>query len=185
MNFERLLSYAFANNELIVSTVAKTPEGYPLINRIRSPEAKYPLINFSYIGGGDVKFADYSPFVERVTMEIDLYGDVNYVVKDEVKKVLNDLGFFLIHKDSIKDLYTGIEHTIYHVKQVLTQEMYDKKMETQEKLYFEKYGDERILPDGLYFDEIKNEEYVIENNVKSDPVIETVDSTEIDENLIM
>lgn len=172
MDIEKLLYYAFASNDLIVNALATTPEGYPLINRVRSPYAKYPLLNFSYIGGGDVKFADYEPHIERYVMEIDLYGDVDFEVKQEVKRVLNDLGFFLSHRDVTKNLHTGIEHNIYHVRQVLTHEMFQKRLSDQRELYLEKYDTTDLpLPGGSYFDPETGQEYEIEEDYDPDLVL--------------
>ena len=163
MDFKRLITYAFLNNELIESNVAKTDEGFPLINPIRSPESKYPLINISFIGGGDLRNADDRPYIERFVIEIDLYGNVEYKVVEEIKSVMNDLGFLLLHFSDFKDLYTGIVHNVFHFRQSLTKEIFDQMMEREHALYLKNHGESsNDLPSGKYYDVEKQENYIIE-----------------------
>ena len=165
MDFDRLLSYSYSNNDLIVEHLAKTDEGFPMISSVRSPNAIYPSLTFTSIGGGDVRFADDNPFTERAVYEIDLYGNgVPYEVKDEIKKVFNSIGFFLIHKATVKNVYTNITHNLWHVKTTMNQEMYDYYMKQQEEIFKIKNKFTNHLPDGDYYDENSGKEYKVRDN---------------------
>lgn len=167
MDFERLLSYAYHNNDMIVNALAKTEEGYPMISGVRSSNTLYPALVFSYIGGGDLKFADEENFTQRVTMEIDLYGNnIPYEVKEEIHKVFNDIGFFMIHRDSVKNPYTNIVHNLWHVKATMNQELFDYHMGREERIFKSKYRNVKTLSDGIYYDEVNSDKYTIVNGEK-------------------
>lgn len=165
MLLDKLIYYALMNNDEILKVIAKTPEGIPLINRNRLPNAIYPAIEYHMIGGGDINYADDKVFYTRHTYQITFYGDEdNYnAVEAGMVEAMRDIGFKVTHKYSLVNPYTYITHYVYHVQARIEQTFYDHKLEIETKKYIERYGTEDIydIPNGDYFDEDKEVNYVV------------------------
>ena len=164
MNMETLMTYALMNNDTIVNSVAKSPDGIPLINLNRAPHAIYPLIEFHQIAGGDVNFADMEVFIERNTFQVTFYGhNVEYMkVRDELLKTLRGISFKVINEYSFKNMYTDINHYVIHVRSFSEQVYFDTLFNREKALYDEKYPEGVPIPEGSYFDDETGQDYYVE-----------------------
>lgn len=156
MNMDRLITYALYNNDKITQHLAKTPEGFPLIQPNRSPNALYPLIEFHQIAGMDVNYADEEVFIVRSTYQLTYYGTPQgwYEIMDEVETTVREIGFKVTNKYAFKNITTNIDHYSIHITSMMEQVYYDMLMERESKKYLEKYPEGiNSIPSGFYVDE--------------------------------
>ena len=169
MNLDKLIKYALSNNKTITDHLKKTPEGHPLIQVNRSPNAIYPLIEFHQIAGGDVNYADEEVFIVRSTYQLTYYGTPEgyYAIMDELENTLRDVGFKITNKYSYKNITTNIDHFSLHITSMMEQVYYDMLMEKETIKFNELYPLENdpTLPSGIYFDEETETEIEIKDGL--------------------
>lgn len=165
MNFDKLIGLALHNDERIVSTVAKTSEGIPLINPNRNVAGVYPAIEFNQIGGNDVRYADNEIDLERHTFEVVYYCEHNEYMdaREYIKACMRRLGFAVIHEYTDRNLYTNLVHSSIHVRCFTDTALYERLLTEQQNLYDEKYSaiQTQTLPDGEYYDEKTKQDTVV------------------------
>ena len=164
MNVEKLIKLSLLNNEKVYSQLAKTSEGIPLINALRVPEGKYPLIEFHQISGGDGHSADDEVYTERYTFQVTLVADDELYLdlRGEIKETLRNVGFRVINEYNSKNIHTNKVHYAIHVRQSYDLVWYEREMVRQESIYDDKHPEvNETLPEGIYFDEETGESYEI------------------------
>lgn len=178
MNMDKLISYALHNNKNITDHIAKTPEGYPLIQVNRSPNANFPLIEFHQISGQDINYADEEPFIVRSTYQITYYGTPEgyYKIAESLESTIRDIGFKIMNKYSFKNITTNIDHFVIHGTAMMEHIYYDTLLEIETEKYNETYppGSTKTIPEGIYFDEVTGEEvrYLYSDEINPNDLLE-------------
>jgi len=164
MNIEKLIKLSLLNNEMVYSQLAKTSEGIPLINALRVPEGKYPLIEFHQISGGDGHSADDEVYTERYTFQVTLVADDELYLdlRGVIKETLRNVGFRVINEYNSKNIHTNKVHYAIHVRQSYDSVWYEREIVRQQALYdMNVHEVDNNLPKGEYFDEGIGESYEI------------------------
>lgn len=161
MKFDQLIRYALFNNDELVSKIAKTDEGIPLIASVRVPQAKYPLVEYHQVDGSDSQFADDEIYAERALYQVGVTtrGKEYEELSELIKQTLRKLDFKIVVTYLKQNVYTELNSWYVQARCNLDYSYFEYLYQREKELFDQKYKDwQNKFPDGNYFVELLNDD---------------------------
>lgn len=168
MNLENLVKFKLINTPEITNVLAKTEEGYPLIEINKNPVGKFPSIMLQMETGRDDSFADDKTYSIYEVIKLNFYclNDEFFLVKEAINDAMNEINLFRFNYYSVTNQSTNVTHFTVHYRASITTSMLKKQYSEQ---YMKLENPEQALPPGEYYDPDTGKDVIIdEDDIDSD-----------------
>lgn len=163
MNVENLVKFKLLNTPEVVDVIAKTKEGFPLIEVNKNPEGSFPSITIQNEEGRDDVFADDTTFTIYEVVRLNFYclNDEYYLVKEAINEAMRDINLFRVNYHSVTNASTNVTQFSVYYRASITTEMLATQY-TEQQMQIE--VPENNLPPGEYFDPETGETIIIKGD---------------------